>query len=42
MRSLDRRARVYQVNHYLRRLGLLPAASGGVRRRPAARRCATA
>ena len=31
MRALDRRARVYQVNHYLRRLGLLPrpAASGG-------------
>lgn len=28
MRRLDRRARVYQVNHYLRRLGLRPAAPG--------------
>ncbi len=28
MRALDRRARVYQVNHYLRRLGLHPAAPG--------------
>lgn len=28
LRSVDRRARVYQVNHYLRRLGLHPAAPG--------------
>lgn len=28
IRALDRRARVYQVNHYLRRLGLHPAAPG--------------
>lgn len=28
MRTFDRRARVYQVNHYLRRLGLTPAAPG--------------
>jgi hypothetical protein len=28
MRSFDRRARIYQVNHYLRRLGLSPATPG--------------
>ena len=28
MRSFDRRARVYQVNHYLRRLGLQPTTPG--------------
>jgi len=28
MHPLDRRARVYQVNHYLRRLGLTPTAPG--------------
>ena len=28
MRSLDRRARVYQVNHFLRRLGIQPTPPG--------------